>query len=113
MKAIMIEAHRIAKTLEGDYLARLSEGLKTAWSNFKKSTLRILKETEKAILVNIGVRMCDNGEYRVVNGKGGFFKDINVWAPKSIVSNSQIPGWFILNKLREMNIRMDINVELF
>jgi len=28
---IMTEAHRIARTLEGDYTARLSEGLKQAW----------------------------------------------------------------------------------
>lgn len=32
---IMTKAHRIARTLEGDYTARLSEGLKMAWEESK------------------------------------------------------------------------------
>lgn len=41
MKELMIRAHQIAKTLEGNYSARMSIALKQAWSEFKmkKETL--------------------------------------------------------------------------
>ena len=44
MKQIMTEAHRMAKTMEGNYQARLSEAMKIAWASAKKSdnTIEVL-----------------------------------------------------------------------
>ena len=37
MKQIMTEAHKVARTLEGNYTARMSEAMKIAWASAKKS----------------------------------------------------------------------------
>lgn len=56
---IFTEAHKIARTLEGDYTARLSEGLRQAWNNREVkqgATLFVSvieKRTAKAILVSV------------------------------------------------------------
>jgi hypothetical protein len=35
-REIMVRAHEIAKTLEGDYIARMSEALRMAWAEARK-----------------------------------------------------------------------------
>jgi DNA-binding NarL/FixJ family response regulator len=39
IKQIMTEAHKIAKSLEGDYMARMSMALKMAWKSAKEKTV--------------------------------------------------------------------------
>ncbi len=47
---IMKEAHRIAKTLEGDYTARLSEGLKQAWARLRSVVKLSIQDLKKKLL---------------------------------------------------------------
>jgi len=46
-KEIMTRAHEIAKTLEGNYSARMSIALKQAWSEFKMEKQTLTEQFEK------------------------------------------------------------------
>lgn len=46
MKELMIRAHQIAKTLEGNYSARMSIALKQAWSEFKMEKQTLTEQFE-------------------------------------------------------------------
>lgn len=97
LKQIMIEAHKIAKTLEGDYSARMSMALKMAWANrevrkeFSLYVDMIVRETEKAILVRRDNKVA-----------GGLYSNNQFWLPKSQITIGAdeilMPFW-LANKL--------------
>ncbi|WP_142415390.1 hypothetical protein [Hathewaya massiliensis] len=88
MREIMTRAHQIAKTLEGDYSARLSMALKLAWVEAKGTKgVVVVKETAKAKCLVI------------------FFEDIlgnerkmNVWFPNGWLENNNMPKMWALKK---------------
>lgn len=93
MKELMVKAHQIAKTLEGDYQARLAIALKQAWAE-KKSEKKIViaKQTEKAKMLVL--RFFDiTGEER----------KINTWFPNGWLKENNIPKvWALKKKVGEI-----------
>jgi hypothetical protein len=72
----------------------------------------IVKETEKALQIIIGLRQCDNGKYMIVRGNGGYFKEVMAWVPKSqINTENEIPQWLATKILREAHL--NITDEIF
>jgi len=67
MKTIMKQAHRIARTMTGNYSARLSEALKIAWKKYR-SVIEIqsaFKEVSGYCYENgLGVRNDWAGHYK-------------------------------------------------
>lgn len=49
LSQIMTRAHEIARTLEGNYTARLSEGMKQAWSESKQEIKTYEFETKNKV----------------------------------------------------------------
>lgn len=122
----MKRAHQIAKEqLEGDYQARLSLALKIAWEEVREmekelviedwwlrenpgseakingySDIEVVRETEKAILVNGDKQPTNDG----------------VWIPKSVaewkeVSQEEIKKEEIEQKLREIDISEKLEIK--
>lgn len=88
MSKIMTRAHQIAKTLEGDYAARLSLALKLAWKEAKSTKkVVIVKETEKAKMLTL-----------FFNDILGNDRKINAWFPKTWLENNDVPKVWALNK---------------
>lgn len=88
MKAIMTRAHQIAKTLEGDYAAKLSLALKLAWKESKATKkVVVVKETEKAKML---VLFFDDvlGEER----------EIKAWFPNGWLEGNNLPKMWALKK---------------
>ena len=64
----------------------------------------IRKETEKALLVAVAVRYTESGTFGWVNGQSGYYKEVSIWIPKSVlideqVNGMQIPAWIIKKNL--------------
>lgn len=84
-KEIMTEAHRIAKTLEGDYIARMKEALKQAWKWAKKT----VKEVIEIISNGKALKPATYKQYKYLlsfenvemdfRSASQFFKYVNVW----------------------------------
>jgi hypothetical protein len=66
----------------------------------------IRKETEKALYVAVALKSSDNGTYTVVNGIGGFYYEVAIWIPKSVVKDEEIPAWIISKNMKEKGIRL-------
>ncbi len=66
----------------------------------------IVKETEKAICLTIGLKMNDNGEMMFINGKPGFFTKVNAWFPKSQIVDNEIPTWLASAKMKEAHFNI-------
>src|SRR5690606_15589713 len=58
MRDIMIRAHEIARTMEGDYAARMSFALRQAWREAKVANEALYELNDRG---NIVVRMEDRG----------------------------------------------------
>lgn len=94
MKEIMIKAHKIAKTLEGDYSARLSMALKLVWEEVKtQKKALIIRETTKAKLLTL---ICED----ILGNE----RKITSWFPNGWLNLNNIPKDWALNK-KEMEIR--------
>lgn len=93
MKKIMTRAHQIAKTLEGDYSARLSMALKLAWKEVKKVVKAVVvKESAKAKMLTL-----------FVQNVLGNTKEMNVWFPNGWLDENNIPkAWALDKKVAEL-----------
>ncbi len=88
MKKIMKRAHEIAKTLEGDYRAKMSLALKLAWKESKTTKkVVIVKETSKAKMLVLRF-----------NDILGNERKINAWFPKTWLENNNVPKIWAINK---------------
>lgn len=84
-KEVMTKAHKIAKTLEGDYLARLKEALKQAWEWAKQT----VKEVIEIITDGKASKSATYKQYKYLlsfdnveidfRSASQFFKYVNVW----------------------------------
>lgn len=66
----------------------------------------IRKETEKALFVAIALKSSERGSMMIVNGTTGFYYEVCIWMPKSVVKDGEIPTWIITNNLKEKNVRI-------
>ena len=118
LSQIMTEAHKIAKTLEGDYRARLSEGMrishKNAKDNFTPDFIKIEaaqlhKKSVKEIfdIINYGYsrHSCYADEiYRIVMEKSeGFHSDL---AKKSLIDYADLTykqAWCVAYEFKRLS----------
>lgn len=98
MKEIMKRAHEIARTLEGDYSARLAMGLKSAWREVKDPVKVVVKkESAKAKLLVL--KFIDiTGSYR----------EFDAWFPNGWLHGNNMPKHWALEK-RLMKLRVIID----
>ena len=105
MKELMRKAHQIAKTLEGDYQARLALALKFVWAQ-KKSTKKavVVKETAKAKMLVLFFEDIQGEE-----------REIKAWFPNGWLEENNIPKMWALNKkvqeIRSMHQAWDLHIK--
>lgn len=88
MKAIMKRAHEIARTLEGDYSARLALALKSAWREAKNPVKVVVKKaTEKAKMLVL--------QFTDITGTD---REFNVWFPNGWLHGNNMPKHWALEK---------------
>ena len=93
---IFKEAHKLAKTFEGDYMARFILALKiirrkkqykpVSFSDKEIEIMNIIKETDKAVYVEL------------IN------RD-STWCPKSLINNGFVPMWLYQKNRHQKNRR--------
>lgn len=66
----------------------------------------IRKETEKALFVAIALKSSDNGKMMIVNGSTGFYYEVAIWIPKSVVVDNEIPTWIISKNMKEKGVKL-------
>lgn len=105
MKELMTKAHKIAKTLEGDYQARLTLALKFVWAQ-KKSTKKavVVKETAKAKMLVLFFEDIQGEE-----------RQIKAWFPNGWLEENNIPKMWALNKkvqeIRLLHSSWDLHIK--
>lgn len=72
----------------------------------------IRKETEKALFVAVALKSSDNGKMMIVDGTSGYFVEIALWIPKSVIVDNEIPAWIISKNMKEKNIRINPAVDI-
>lgn len=88
MKKIMTRAHQIAKTLEGNYSARLSMAVKLAQKEAKEVVKAVVvKESSKAKMLTL-----------FVQNVLGNTNEMNVWFPNGWLNENNIPKPWALDK---------------
>ena len=94
MKKIMTRAHQIAKTLEGNYQARLSLALRMAWKEAKAvDKVVVVKETAKAKMITL-----------TVWDSKGYDRKMNVWFPNGWLEENNAPkSWAVTKKQAELS----------
>ena len=113
LSAVMKAAHKISKSLVGDYRARMSKALKEAWANAKKALVvacsskvsfdRVEKETEKALLVELWVY----DKYDKVD-------KIKEWVPKSaVIFGNELKKWIVSKIEEKHDYRFELLKPLF
>ncbi|MCJ8153192.1 hypothetical protein MKJ01_05380 [Chryseobacterium sp. SSA4.19] len=85
-----------------DFYMNLSDALKKAWKyakdNIKLIKLNIVRETEKAVAIEV---YTSNG-YTSTSHKYYGQKNL-MWFPKSVLVNGCAPSWMVNKKMEEFN----------
>ena len=113
LSSVMKDAHKRAKSFVGDYRARISQGLKEAWENAKKTLSvgysskvsfdKVERETEKALLVELWVY----DKYDKVD-------KIKEWVPKSaVIFGNELKKWIVSKIEEKHDYRFELLKQLF